>query len=386
MQYKKILFSCGGRFAALVVLCSILGFLALTFLKPPFAWFFIVLALAALMSAVLIRRNAVIYAAMIAMPLFAVGAFMEFHLDAIKYGTPAMQYEGTYRSNWNYKDPVRGYGPKPEAAQVRSRAARNGKLIYDVTYTSNAQGWRVTPQHPDARIAVIFFGCSFTFGEGVEDAESYPWQVAQQLGPEYQVFNFGFHGYGAHHFLASVENAMVDDILRRYPVVHMYYLNLARHELRSGGYSAWDENGPRYVLENGRAVRRGNFEHWYNRDGWESKVHYTFSLSHLYKDIVLHPRESQLESLRQVDAAIIAKARDVLHEKKADASFTVLAYPGAEKSIPVLAKAGLEAVNTTPFFPDSPRDAKYEIQGDGHPTAEAYRVLAEGIVHHLRGK
>jgi hypothetical protein len=55
------------------------------------------------------------------------------------------------------------------------------------------------------------FGCSFTFREGVEDREAMPYLVGELS--KYIVYNFGFHGYGAHQMLSALEYGIVDRIV-----------------------------------------------------------------------------------------------------------------------------------------------------------------------------
>jgi hypothetical protein len=72
-------------------------------------------------------------------------------------------------------------------------------LIYDVTYTIDADGLRIAAgldENPHDNRCMLFFGCSFTFGEGVDDHEAMPY-VAGTLA-NLRAYNFGFPGYGPH--------------------------------------------------------------------------------------------------------------------------------------------------------------------------------------------
>lgn len=52
-----------------------------------------------------------------------------------------------------------------------------------------------TPAHDVLRRDLIFVGCSFTHGFGLNDEETYAWKVQAAL-PDWNVHNFGVNGYG----------------------------------------------------------------------------------------------------------------------------------------------------------------------------------------------
>lgn len=63
---------------------------------------------------------------------------------------------------------------------------------YDVTVTIDPRGFRVTPQRP-SQPKLLMLGDSFTFGLGVEDDETFPYQLAERL-PGWNVLNAGYTG------------------------------------------------------------------------------------------------------------------------------------------------------------------------------------------------
>lgn len=73
----------------------------------------------------------------------------------------------------------------------------NGETIYRVVYTVDELGRRVVPV-PEARSRdrhLIFSGGSFTYGEGVDDRETLPYQVG--IGTtRYKPYIYAFHGWG----------------------------------------------------------------------------------------------------------------------------------------------------------------------------------------------
>ena len=96
-----------------------------------------------------------------------------------------------------------GWRPKP-GIQVRSTQPGS----YDVTVTTNADGLRgrrtIGRERTPGVTRIAVFGCSQTFGSGVEDDETFSARLAVSLrGVE--VLNFGVHGYGTDQMLLRWE-------------------------------------------------------------------------------------------------------------------------------------------------------------------------------------
>jgi hypothetical protein len=155
-------------------------------------------------------------------------------------------------------DPALGYSLNPNRS-VRAGIHDSIGVIYDVTYRVDSHGLRVTPASGTSGPAVGFFGCSWTYGEGVEDDETLPNQFARATGGRYRVFNFALHGYGPHQMLRAIETRRHDSLLGPKPAAFVY-LAAAWQVPRSAGHSPWDRSGPRYVLSGDSVRYTGPFD------------------------------------------------------------------------------------------------------------------------------
>lgn len=98
-------------------------------------------------------------------------------------------------------DETLGYrSPKSQDSIMSSREGKKIPLSFD------AYGCRETPPLPDAAKSIVTIGCSFTFGDGCSDEESYPWKLQSLSG--YKVYNAGFSGYGLAQMLLRAEEMM----------------------------------------------------------------------------------------------------------------------------------------------------------------------------------
>ncbi len=131
------------------------------------------------------------------------------------------------------------------------------QLIYDVVYTISDQGVRVTKGDPNGD-TWLFMGCSLMFGEGVNDDETLPAYFSAALGYRANVVNLGFHGYGPHQMLRSLETDRFRLLLHG-SVKQVIYEGIWDHPWRAAGHDNWDFYGPSYALSGNGVTYAGPF-------------------------------------------------------------------------------------------------------------------------------
>jgi len=97
-----------------------------------------------------------------------------------------VQFVGEHAQAFFQRDAWLGYRLAPNSRVVASRK-KGEEILYEVVYSIDAEGRRDTPTahlQPDPQF-MLFFGGSYTFGEGVNDDETMPAQVSQ-LAPKYR--------------------------------------------------------------------------------------------------------------------------------------------------------------------------------------------------------
>ncbi len=165
----------------------------------------------------------------------------------------------------DYFQPDDELGGAAKHGANRVRELHGTTTVYDVTYTIGDNGLRVSP--PDrgasAKACAIFFGDSFMFGEGVADSATLPYRVGALTDGNVRVYNFGFHGFGAHQMLAALQRNRVDAAIQCRPT-HVLYEAIPDHAARAAGLYNFMTHGPRYELVPGNGgdsvVYRGHFD------------------------------------------------------------------------------------------------------------------------------
>ena len=104
-------------------------------------------------------------------------------------------------------DPALGYGMLPGRFTVRFPTGDAFRLTNgdDSLRKSRPAAQAPEPEAP----ALWIFGCSFSYGWGVDDEDVYAWQLQEAL-PRWDVTNFSVNGYGTLQSLLQLEKALAE--------------------------------------------------------------------------------------------------------------------------------------------------------------------------------
>ncbi len=289
-------------------------------------------------------------------------------------------------SGYTLPDDVLGYAP---ARNCRRRVIKYtyGEALYDVTYTIGPEGIRTVPGDPPADDpgSVLFFGGSYTYGEGVEDDETLPAVVQELSGSATR--NFGFHGYGPHQMLAAIESGKVESAVTGKPRAAIYSA-LVSHVARGKGLNPWDRHGPRYVLgPSGEPMRKGQFDELHPQR--EALVR-LLAKSYFYRRFVQRRIRVRKEDVGHF-VALVGASRDALAARYPGIRFEVIlwdsegTYDILDEVLRGLDDRGIPCHLVTSIIPDlAERDAEYRLHRyDRHPSPAAYRRVAEYVVEHI---
>lgn len=216
-------------------------------------------------------------------------------------------------------DPVLGWRLKPGV--YKDVETIDGRLVHDVTYHIGGDHRRPTPPGSGC---VWFFGCSFTFGQGVEDAQTLPYQVG--VLTDRRAINFATSAYGAQHMLAALEHGLTPPCRP----THVVYQAITSHVGRAAGLQSFAKAGPRYRLVDGRAVHVETVPRPMGAPtGLGPELSYYLGKSHLYSMIANYQPLSSPAEL-PLYLAIVRQSRDRLLADYPGAQFHVLLWDHPE--------------------------------------------------------
>ncbi|MEZ4962574.1 MAG: hypothetical protein R2830_22295 [Saprospiraceae bacterium] len=249
-------------------------------------------------------------------------------------------------------DPIYGWRHKP-----LSKGNHFEPYGFDVEYHIDEKGNRVT-KGPYGRPEIVFLGCSFTFGHGVEDDENFPMLLSENF-PSYKVVNGANNGWGTIQAWLRLK----EELASQNDVRMVVYGFIGHHRQRNYLRTQWLDMLGKYhrqnvhvEAENGKIVLHGLSD--MKKDG-------------LSDDGVLVPKEKEITRL------LIAEMKAACDEKNIP---FLVAYLPDDKSHDFAAEI-LQTVGSEHFI-DLRNSIDYDSINngvDGHPTADGHRQIAEQL-------
>ena len=308
------------------------------------------------------------------------------------------------------REPVLGWGPRHEGRfHAEKIDPETGRIVYNVVYTIDSNLLRETQSCATCG-TIAFFGDSFTFGEGLNDPDTLPQAFADSLDRKMRVLNLAFSGYGPQQFLRELQTGRFDKVIGPQPKLFVF-LTAPWHAQRTACKASWVLYGPRYALENGKVVYKGQCfvgpalwaREWMEHTNvYRAYIEpYLDRLDHADMDLYIRilVAATQLAKEKYGVPTLIPYLRvseaylrptgftnDEIIKRLRDGGATVVDVTLAHQEAAWISKAMAGKPNVT-HGSEEAIDAKLRIPGDGHPTAYANRlraaILKDYIAQHL---
>ncbi len=299
-------------------------------------------------------------------------------------------YDRTFPDDYFRRDETGLRIPNPGEYKSVSISRVTKKQLYEVTYTIDEFGRRETPikNKTDRDQFILFLGCSYTYGEGVEDHETLPAYVGN-LTEKFMPYNYGFHGRGPHDVLALLDKI---DFKKEIPqkngiAVYTFMPDHINRTVGSMSIVEWNYDHVYYAKNgNNEYERQGTFE---TARPFQTRLYRFLKKSSLLKMLRISlPRITQGDIALTADliqAAASKFLKQYLHGK-----FVIVIYPPLpkERHLCELMAYELKKRNMTYLYYDqlfNAQEGQYaQSKEDPHPSPLAYKLLAWAIVRDLR--
>jgi hypothetical protein len=389
-----------SRFAA-VLAAGLLTVIFINFLPMPFIWisflWFIVFLYLSKTSARTSIKMLLYYISFIPFTfgIFETGQwiFKNHQANIDDYGggpTEIDEFREIYpKGSINLKHEVLGYAPLPDTRPRHIKYYKD-KLCFDVVYTINSDGLRISPPYQPGKTigSILFFGDSFMFGEGVKDEETLAYRTGIRTGGKYHIYNFGYRGYGTHQMLSAIEHGMVEHIVKEPPKFVIYEANFYQIGRAAGmRVVEWDTHGPKYTLkENGEVAYDGHFN--------KKKLAFAEYLKtcKTLNNIVLRHRGY---SKKQVDLfiALVDKSRNLLETHYPGCEFHVILWDNPKQGnnaevIERFKKIGIRLHLIRDIYKQYRsilhfKKSQLIIKYDRHPSPLAHDIISDYVVNKI---
>lgn len=264
-----------------------------------------------------------------------------------------------------------------------AKSSITGTTIYKVQVTIDEYGRRYTPKPPLNHSNILFFGDSFTFGEGVNDEETYPYFVSKRR-PESAIYNLGVPGMGLNDILYDLEYGDLvryKDISKRKTLSVYTYMNdhLNRFFCSMNCY----QEGQQWILKKANYDRNLNFQGTFAQSNSIKIWLYKFlAKSELLKFLGVNWPIRFSDDHFDIFARAILKLKKLSAEKFGSEEFYFVFYPRdtsliyARGLIPYLKKYNIKYIIYEGIDFDLIKDNIDSIPLDHHPTPMAQYLTA----------
>lgn len=375
-----------------------LGFIIMT--HRPLIYGGVTLSIIGILECIFIKKlfsNVKVVIINLSILLFFI-ALIELYLDIFK-PVPYKQKKDfikKYSKDYRASDHLLGYIPRKDKQSFEQLIDGNN-IIFNVKYTINKKGIRISPHDINDGfknkdfINVLFFGCSFTYGEGLNDNETFPWQIEEMSNFRYKTYNFGFHGYGPNQMLRMLEINFIDEIVDTNNTTLAFFLLGNFHLDRvSGKYPAiaWCGDSPRYVVDKKEIVKyKGKFFLGMLKYLAINKIAEKSSIAHHLERILYNWKRTKKDS--DLLLGILKKSKIILKEKYNTELYVIIwndkSFKKFDEWIDPLNNMGIPVILMTGIIPDLNENQEKYILADGHPNKLSNNLIANYLFSYLQG-
>ena len=279
---------------------------------------------------------------------------------------------GDYNPN---KPPVQYY---PNAI-AHFKKIINGEKIYEQVYSLDEFGFRKLNYRDkkEAKEHLIFSGCSFTFGEGIKNEETFAALIEKKY-KDLNVYNTGISGGGIHTAIRTFDVVEYQKMAKE-EVGKMIYIAIEDHINRwllSESYLQWaPKHFPYYIIQKREVIYKGSLsDHPLYFSSQKKKLHEIVYKKRTESDLnyyllgVLELKKRYLAKFPKGRFIFMFHPASLFSDKDIVSITKLLKQNGVEVLDPSELYAEELKLNKT-----SPKD--YLIPIDGHPNARLNKVM-----------
>ena len=378
----------------LVLIAIVFSFISLNYFVSPFVWIGFAWLMVCIFYFIISGEKARIVLINIMVVLFTLSSFEAFVWIYMYRATRHIKQTGNlYKKDYYFRvDDLLGYSPNKNVT-ANAKKFYKDELLFNVNYTIDDKGLRQSPpldtaEHHDC---ILFFGCSMVFGEGLEDDETIPYQLGLLSDGKYNIYTFGFHGYGPHQMLSALQNGLTEKVLKNNEPIHVIYVGLIEHALRSAGKISWDQHAPRYTLKDGTVYYDGRFDDGiFYTNPVLAKVYGYLNKSHIWQKII-EKRRVMTDADVELFLSIIKQAQIEVARLYPNAKFDVIMWNSSKYEEYARAQQGFDERNLSitwineilPHYDENIDQYRIHPKHEKHPNAYANRIVARYVLDHF---
>lgn len=251
-------------------------------------------------------------------------------------------------------------------------------VIYDSICTIYPNRFRYTKCNLNSDENYIFLGCSFVFGDGLNDDQTLPYYFSKLMNFEKNILNCGIPGRSSNSATSILESDIINHFVNQdSQTKYIIYFLIDDHINRNFRItSCQSEPKDNWVYENSKWER-------VRQPFGQIKLIFagSYIFNKIFSDIIDKYNEKYYENYMIESLEYLREITETKYKSK----FIVAVCPGFRYGpmfISKLKKTNLDIIS----LPNSFNTAEYQIKGDGHPNAKANKELANVLMNYINKK
>jgi hypothetical protein len=241
------------------------------------------------------------------------------------------------------------------------------KNNYTFTSTIGRDGYRITSDHPELyrnKPQIWIFGCSYTYGWSLNDEETFPWLVQENL-PNYHIRNLGIGGQG--NVVALLQ--LREELVTRKPPAFAIFVYNPFHLVRNVAAPSFVNNELAVLTDNAFHFPKA----FINEEG---KLNVTL--------IPVEPVDEPEPTLKNMRLVTELVFQEIKHLCDTHSIVPILAFQTGDRLDPIVQDCEQKGFNIIDMSLDL--SSKYQAfpPFDPHPNVKAHKIYADKLLVGLR--
>lgn len=282
-------------------------------------------------------------------------------------------------------DEALGYKLIPNNNTIAIARNKNG-ILYDVSYGIDSLSRRIVPNvsYNQNKKYAVFFGCSFTFGQGVNENETLSFFLAK-YDSSLNTYNYGNPGYGVQQMLKRLESDNFKNEIAGDSGMMLYIFMNEHIDRATGSFltsSTFAGDFPHYVLKNDSLIQKQTFR---KNNPVLSLIYAILQKSYLLQyfkiDFPLRlMKKKYSDNDYQLTAKIIEESFMNYEKKFHNNNFYMIIYPGMDNGIKKYLRKFQDHILDYSALVNYYADERYHIPFDYHPAALTNEIVIKQFI------
>lgn len=242
------------------------------------------------------------------------------------------------------------------------------------SYIVDKNSFRKPSNEKSKNPPIYIFGCSFAYGEKLNDNETFGAKLAEITNRP--VYTFAYPGFSVQHMLYQLDNMDFSKYPKPKTIIYIYISDQMRRLMTDFNQPVQNVQYPRYELKNGDLKFKEKIKFSYVNFYCLRKIYCYFQNSRAANAKFA---EENYDLLEKHFLAINSKIK----EKFPNSQFIILLYNPTDKeffrSKKTLEDQGIKVTTTADLSPINLSNDEYKLK-DSHPSAKVWEILTPKFV------